>query len=156
MPHWKKRETVFAEYEVGLTMPGNWQLRLSPDPDRWFYRSADHKEHLTIARGEFTEGEGEVGVRRAVARNRRAVELGFGRVPDLILSEPEYGERLGVPSSTYGGTAGEGAHQFWALLLFPDRAVWSFFYEAFKLPEVEAETRAQVILDSIVLRDFPR
>ena len=150
MPHWKKRETVFSEYGFQVKMPGYWQLRPTNDPVRWQFRSADHKEQLTVARGEAAGSEGGQAamMRRAVTRNRRAVELGFGRVPDLELSEPEYGEQAGAPAGWYDGTAGEGSHRFRSLLLFSDQAVWSLFYESFKLSEADAETRGREILES--------
>ena len=155
MPHWKKRETFFAEYGIELTLPGAWQLRPSDDPIRWFYRSADHKEYLTISRrdmeGARKESEEAALMQRAVARHRRAVELGFGRVPNLTMSEVEYGERLGVPAGSYMGGAGD-EHQFWSVLLFPKGTVWGFFYEAFRFAQDDAEERARVIFEAIAFR----
>ena len=152
MAHWKQRQTEFAEYGLGVTMPGAWQLRPSNDPHRWLYRSADHREHLTIslAESEFARDaqEREVLVRRALARNRRAVELGFARLPDLLISEPEFGMRSGVSAGWYAGGAGT-AHCFSALFLNTDDALWGFVYEAFRIPQEEADTRAAAIFDAI-------
>lgn len=152
MAHWKQRQTLFAEYGLRLTMPGAWQLRPGDDPRRWLFRSADHREHLTIsmADAEFTRGAKEIEavLRRALARHRRAVELGFARVPDLSFSDSELGERAGVPAGWYAGNAG-AEHRFSALLLKVDGTVWTFFHEAFRLPEEEVDARAQAIYATI-------
>ena len=158
MAHWKKRETVFAEYGIELKMPGAWQLRPQDDPERWLYRSADHKEHLTITRSpmEGQPGEETEILRKAIHRNRRAAELGYARQPELELAPPEYGERVGVPASWYRGSAGESEHQFQALFLCPSEAVWTFFYEGFRIPEATAEEHARWIFDSIAWREYYR
>lgn len=143
---------MFAEYGIEVTLPGAWQLRPSDDPLRWLYRSVDHKEYITISMREMEGGRKESEqaalMQRAVARHRRAVELGFGRVSDLTMSEAEYGERIGVPSSSYQGGAG-AEHQFWSMLLFPGGMVWAFFYQAFRLSPEDADERAAVIFESI-------
>lgn len=127
-------------------MPGYWQLRPSEQAGRWLYRCADRREQMTITRAELSDGHDEATrLRRAVTRHRKAVELGFGRVPGLEMSEPDYGERQGVPVASYSGDADEGRHRFWALLLFPERTVWAFFFEAFRLSEAEAQARAETI-----------
>jgi len=152
MAHWKQRQTVFAEYGLWLTMPGAWQLRPSDDPHRWLFRSADHREHLTIsmAEAEYTRNadEREAAMRRALARNRRAAELGFARVTGLSITEPEFGARAGAVAGWYSGDAGS-EHRFSALLLNIEGALWSFFYEAFRLPAEEANARAETIYSSI-------
>ena len=154
MAHWKKRETLFSEYEVGLKMPGAWQLRPKTDPERWLYRSADHKEHLTLTRSpmEGRPGEEYDVLRQAATRNRRALELGFARVSNLRISETESGERVGVPANWYFGTANGAEHQFWTLFLCSTDAVWTFFYEAFKITEENAREHALWMLDSIEFR----
>jgi hypothetical protein len=154
MAHWKKRETLFAEYGARLTLPGHWQLRPSDEPDRWFYRSADRREQVTIAHSELSVGNGEdAAIRRAVARHRKAVELGFDRAHDLIMTEPDFGQRDALVTAFYFGTANEERHRFWALLLFPERTVWSFFYETFNLSEVEAVERAEAVLGTVTFRE---
>jgi len=155
MSHWKQRETAFAEYELGLTLPGRWQLRPSDSPTRWLYRSAEkHKENLAITREDpgGVEGEEEATLRRFVIRQRRGLELGFGRGSDLTMSEPEYGERFGVRVSSYQGAAPDAEHQFHVLFLFPPRTLWTLVYDAFRLTEEQAEDHARAIFDSAVLR----
>ena len=154
MAHWKKRQTVFAEYGLGLTMQGAWQLRPSNDPYRWLYRSADHREHLTLSMGEAesvrNEREREAALHRAVGRHLRAVELGFARVPGLEIAETTYGEHGGVSAAWYHGAAG-ASHRFHSLLLHTNDAVWALFYEAFRLTETDAADHAQAIFDSVAL-----
>ncbi len=106
---------------------------------------------MTISRAELPGGGNneDALIHRAVARHRKAVELGFDRAPDLAMTEPHYGERCGVPEARYAGTANDERHRFWALLLFPERTVWSFFYETFNLSEADAEARGQGLLESI-------
>ena len=151
MAHWKKRETVFCEYELALTLPGRWQLRPSESPTRWLYRSAEkHNEHLTLMREEPEEaGEDAAALRRMVARQRRAMELGFGRVADLTMSEPEYGERFGVPSVVYHGEAPGAQHRFHVFFLFPPRTVWTLVYDAFRMDDAQADTHAEAIFASV-------
>ena len=156
MAHWKKRETLFAEYGIELRMPGAWQLRPSSNPVSWLYRSADHREHLTISRGEIATPRAGASQNpeheRALTRQRKAVELGFARVPDLAMGEPEHGERGGVPAAWYQGQAG-GQHVFSALMLFSQGTVWTFFHEAFRMREEDAQASADAIFDSVILHD---
>jgi hypothetical protein len=150
MAHWKKRETLFVEDGVRCTLPGHWQLRPSDEPGRWIYRSADRREQVTIVRAELNGGSDEdVAIRRAVLRHRKAVELGFDRAHDLVMTEPDYSERDGFASAFYSGTANDERHRFCSLLLFPERTVWSFFYETFNLSETEAIERAEGILKTV-------
>ncbi len=155
MAHWKKRETVFAEYELELTMPGAWQLRPSDDPCRWIYRSPEHREHVTISRGEALRARNKadegVLVQRALLRNRRAVELEFGRAPGFELEETEYGEKAGASAGWFHGVAGPD-QRFWSITVCPEDAVWSVFYQTLKLREADAEEKARAILDSIRLK----
>ena len=155
MAHWKQRETLFAEYGLRLILPGAWQLRPSCDPHRWMYRSADHREHLTISMGETesarTDRERDAALRHALARSRRAVELGYARMPELSVRDAEVGERVGTPAGWYQGVAGP-AHQFMVLLLRTDDAIWNLFYEAFRLPEGDAEARSTVIFNAVTFR----
>ncbi|MCX6967081.1 MAG: hypothetical protein NTZ46_04765 [Verrucomicrobia bacterium] len=154
MAHWKQRETVFAEYELALTLPGRWQLRPSDSPTRWLYRSAEKPtEHLTILREEPGEvGDDDATLRRIVARQRRAMELGFGRVSDLTMSEPESGERGGVPTFCYSGSTPSAHHRFHVFFAFPPRTVWILVYDAFRLDEAQADAHAEVIFASVALR----
>lgn len=155
MSHWKQRETVFAEYELGLTLPGRWQLRPSDSPSRWLYRSAEkHRENLTIMREDpgGVEGDEEATLRRFVARQRRAMELGFGRAADLTMSEPEHDERTGVSITSYQGTAPQAEHHFHVLFLFPPRTLWTLVYDAYRLTEEQAEAHSRAIFDSAFLR----
>ena len=155
MSHWKQRETVFCEYELAMTLPGRWQLRPSDSPTRWLYRSAEkHTEHLTIVRGdsEGMEGEEEATLRRLGARQRRTMELGFGRVADLRLSEPEYGERSGVPIVSYHGEAPSMQHRFHVFFFCPPRTVWTLVYDAFRFSQEQADAHAEAIFASIELR----
>jgi len=151
MAHWKKRETLFAEYGIRLVLPGHWQLRPSDEAGRWIYRSADRREQVTITHGELPMGgnDEETLIRRAVMRHRKAVELGFDRAHDLAMTEPEHGEWEEVPSVRYSGSADGERHCFHALLLFPERMVWAFFYETFSVPEAVAAERAGEILEKI-------
>ena len=153
MAHWKQRETVFREYELTATLPGRWQLRPSDSPTRWLYRSAEkHTEHLTLTREEPGEiGEDEATLRRMLARQRRAMELGFGRATDLTMSEPEYGQRCGVPTFSYWGEAPSAHHRFYVVLLFPPRTVWTLVYDAFRLEDAQADSHAEAILGSLEL-----
>lgn len=157
MAHWKQRETVFGEYELALTLPGRWQLRPSDSPERWLYRSSDqHKEHLTISREEpgGVAGAEAATLRKCVARQRKALELGFGRVSDLTMSEPEYGEQFGVPCVTYQGDTPSGGHQFRVLMICPPRTVWTLVYDAFRMTPEQAEASAAAIFESVLLRPF--
>ena len=154
MAHWKKRETLFAEYGVRFALPGHWQLRPSDEPERWFYRSADRREQVTAARSELSGGNGEdAAIRRAVARHRKAVELGFDRAHDLVMADPDFGERNGFVTAFYSGSANEERHRFWALLLFHERTAWSFFYETFSLPEEEAAEHAEKVLGTVTFKE---
>jgi len=155
MAHWKKRETLFAEYGFRFALPGHWQLRPSDEGDRWLYRSADRKEQVTVIRAELPSGGNgeEAAMRRAVARHRKTVELGFDREPDLEMTEFEFDERGGLPMAFYSGTADHERHRFWALLLFSERTVWSFFYETFSVPEAEAAARADAALQTVVFKE---
>ena len=155
MAHWKQRETVFGEYELALTLPGRWQLRPSDSASRWLYRSAEkHTEHLTILREEAggVEGGEEAALRRLVARQRRGLELGFGRLPDLTMSEPEYSERFGVPSVLYQGEAPSAQHRFHVLFICPPRTVWTLVYDAFRFTEEQANAHAEEIFAAASLR----
>ena len=153
MAHWKQRETVFCEYELALTLPGRWQLRPSDCPTRWLYRSAEkHTEHLTLTREEPGEtSEEPAALRRMVARQRRAMELGFGRGADLTMSEPEYGERFGVPAVVYHGEAPGAHHRFHVFFLFPPRTVWTLVYDAFRIDAAHADAQAGAIFASVEL-----
>jgi|GEM_PF-2394002 len=157
MAHWKQRETVFGEYELVVTMPGRWQLRPSDSPARWLYRSADqHKENVTLTREE-PGGGGEMEhavLTRWVVRQRRAMELGFGRVPDLTMSEPEFGERFGVPTVVYHGGAPSAGHCFHVFFICPPRTVWTLVYDAFRMPEAQAQEHAETLFGSVELRPF--
>ena len=153
--HWKQRETLFAEYGLRLILPGAWQLRPLDVPRRWIYRSADHREHLTITMGDAesvrTDRERDASLRHALAKNRRAVELGFARMPEFEMSEVEVGVRADVLAGWYQGGAGQ-AHRLMVLVLWTNDAVWSFVYEGFRLPEGQAEVRSAAIFDSATLR----
>jgi len=154
MAHWKQRETVFGEYELAVTMPGRWQLRPSDSPTQWLYRSAEkHKEHVSISRDDpgGIEGEEDATLRRAVARQRRAIELGFGRGVGITMSEPQYGELCGFPMVSYRGEAASAEHRFQVVFICPPRTVWTLVYDAFRLTEEQAEKNAQTIFDSITL-----
>jgi len=152
MAHWKQRETVFCEYELAVTLPGRWQLRPSDSSTRWLYRSAEkHTEHLTISREEPGEVE-EAALRRLVARQRRGLDLGFGRGADLTMSEPEYGEQFGVPAISYRGEAPSVQHHFHVLFLCPPRTVWTLVYDAFRFTPEQAEAHAGAIFASAALR----
>ena len=152
--HWKQRETVFCEYELALTLPGRWQLRPSDSPTRWLYRSAEkHTEHLSLTREEPGEvGEEQAVLRRVVARQRRVMELGFGRVADLTLSEPVYGECLGAPSVSYHGDVPSARHRFHVFFLFPPRTVWTLVYDAFRVDDARADADAAAIFASVVYK----
>ena len=153
MAHWKQRETVFAEYELALTLPGRWQLRPSESPTHWLYRSAEkHTEHLTISREEPGEELDEAILRRLAARQRRGMELGFGRVGDLKVSELEYGERFGVPALSYRGESPSLHHRFHVLFICPERTVWTLVYDAFRFEQEQADTHAEAIFASILVR----
>lgn len=155
MAHWKQRETVFGEYELAVTMPGRWQLRPSDSPTRWLYRSVEkHNEHVTIQREEpaALEGEEDATLRRWVGRQRRSLELNFGRVVDLKMSEPEYGEWAGMPAVRYQGEAPSLERRFQVFFVCPPRAVWTLVYDAYRFTEEQAETHAQAIFDSVFLR----
>lgn len=148
MAHWKQRETVFREYELAVTLPGRWQLRPSDSPTRWLYRSAEkHTEHLTLTREEPGDIDA-ASLRQLVARQRRGLELGFGRLADLEMSEPEYGERFGVPAVSYHGEAPSAQHRFHVLFLCPDRTLWTLVYDAFRLTQEQAEAHAEAIFAS--------
>ena len=154
MAHWKQRETVFCEYELALTLPGRWQLRPSDSPTRWLYRSAEkHTEHFTLTREEPSEvGGDDATLRRMVTRQRRGMELGFGRMADLVMSEPEYEERFGAPTFSYQGEAPSANHRFHVFLLFPPRTVWTLVYDAFRLEDAQADAHAGAIFASVELQ----
>lgn len=155
MAHWKQRETVFGEYELALTLPGRWQLRPSDSPTQWLYRSAEkHKEHVTLIREEPAGlmGEEAATYRRLVVRQRRALELGFGRGIDLKMSEPEESERFGIRVIAYRGEAPSVEHCFQVLFLCQPRTVWTLVYDAFRLTREQVEDHARAIFDSIALR----
>ena len=157
MAHWKQRETVFGEYELAMTLAGRWQLRPSDSPYKWLYRSADkHREHLMLHREELegVAGQEAASLRRVVARHRRAMDLGLGRVPDLTMSEPEYGERFGVPIAHYQGETPSAEHRFRALFICPPRTVWTLFYDAFRLSAEQVEAQVEVLFDTIVLQSL--
>ena len=152
--NWKQRKTVFDEYELALTLPGRWQLRPSDSPARWLYRSAEkHTEHLTITREEpgGVAGEEEATLRRLVARQRRGLELGFGRLADLTMSEPQYDERFGLPLISYHGEAPSAQHHFHVFFLCPPRTVWTLVYDAFRFTEGQADAQAQAIFASVYI-----
>ncbi|HWL51533.1 MAG TPA: hypothetical protein VNQ90_03810 [Chthoniobacteraceae bacterium] len=142
MAHWKKRETLFSQYGFEVTLPGHWQSRESGDADRWIYRSADRKEQLTLSRGESIGAEDEPARQRVIVRQRRAIELGFDRLPDLHLSEPELLEHSGVVAARFEGSADQERLVFSSLLLFEQESVWTLFHEALKLQPEEAHRRA--------------
>ena len=153
MAHWKQRETVFEEYELALTLPGRWQLRPSDSPTRWLYRSAEkHTEHLTLIREEPGEVEEEATMRRIVTRQRKGLQLGFGHVADVTMSEPEYGERFGVPICSYHGESVNAHHQFHVFFVFPPRTVWTLVYDAFRLEQEQADEHSRAIFASVSLR----
>ena len=155
MAHWKQRETVFDAYELALKLPGPWQLRPSTSAYRWLYRSADqHKEHLTISReepGAPTGGE-KAMLQHWVQRHRRAMELEFGRVGELTLGAPEFGERFGQPCVHYLGEAPSAGHHFEVLFLCPPRTIWTLVYDAFRLTPEQASEHARSIFENAVLR----
>ncbi len=158
MAHWKARETVFSQYGFEVTLPGHWQARDTGDAERWLYRSGDRKEQLTITRWEITsiDDEPEV-VERTVARHRRAVELGFGRLPDLTLEEPVYDDREGFPLVGFAGSAEGELHRMRSQLVFEERVVWVLFYEAFRMRPQEAEERgAQIVASASVTPEWQR
>lgn len=155
MAHWKQRETVFGEYELAATMPGRWQLRPSDSPTQWVYRSVEkHNEHVTLLREEAIarEEEEQAAFRRWVGRQRKSLELGFGRVSDLEMSEPEYGEWSGVPVVRYQGESPSLQHRFQVLLLCASNVLWTVVYDAFRLTPEQADTHAQAIFDSIIFQ----
>ncbi len=141
--HWKKRETLFAEYGVEITLPGAWQHRPDGDATHWHYRSADKRETLTIARQEQTDSD-DVALRQAVARHRRAVELGFSRT-GVEISEPEEREEGGIVFC--GGSGAD--HFFHALVLCMQESVWTLFYESHRLSEETAHEHAHAIWASV-------
>ncbi len=145
MAHWKKRETLFSEHGFEVTLPGHWQSRDTGDTERWLLRSADRKEQLTLSRGEAIAPEDASGRQRVVARQRRSIELGFHRLPDLQLSEAESFEHAGVIAARFGGSADDERLVFSALLLFDGESVWTLIHEAFKLQPQEARERAEAI-----------
>jgi hypothetical protein len=157
MAHWKQREIVFGEYELAMILAGRWQLRPSDSPYKWLYRSADkHREHLVLSREEMEGGAGqeESALRRVVARHRRAMELGFGRVPDLSMSEPQYGHRFGVPVAEYQGEAPSAEHRFQALFICPPRTVWILLYDAFRMSAEQCDAQTALLFGSIVLQSL--
>ncbi len=141
--HWKKRETLFAEYGVEITLPGPWQHRPDGDASHWHYRSADKRETLTIARQEQIDPDAEA-LRKAVGRHRRAVELGFSRTGAEI-SEPQEREEGGI---VFEGSASEG-HCFHALVVCMQERVWTLFYESHRLSEETAREHAHAIWASV-------
>jgi len=149
MAHWKKRETIFREYGFTVTMPGNWQQRDTGDLNRWFYRSPDRREQLTLTRLEevvIDHGEAETAIRKAALRTRRAVELAFGRVPDVSYTPMATGEHDGNPLIRFEGEVPSARLWFASMLLFDTRMAWALFYESHKLGEEEARERAQALL----------
>jgi len=149
MAHWKKRETIFREYGFTVTMPGHWQQRDTGDGNRWFYRSPDRREQLTITRLEevvIDHGEAEAAIRKAALRNRRAVELAFGRVPDVAYTPMECAGHEGHRVVRFEGEVPSARLWFTSLLLFDTRVAWALFYESHKLGEDEARGRAQALL----------
>jgi len=154
MAHWKQRESVFGEYELALTLAGRWQLRPSDSPCKWLYRSAEkHREHLLLSREELegVAGQETASLQRVVARHRRGMVLGLGRVSDLTMSEPEYSYRFGYPSARYWGETPSAEHRFRALFICPPRTVWTLVYDAFRLDAAQAEAQAEALFGTIAL-----
>lgn len=155
MPHWKQRETLFCEYELAVTLPGRWQSRPSGSPAQWLYRSAEkHKEHVTVIREETegVRGQEEAFYHKIVLRRRRAIELGFGRNINLVLTPLETGEREdGVRIFAFRGEASAVEHRFEVLFLCRPGTVWTVVYDAFRLTPEQAEDHARAIFGSAVL-----
>jgi hypothetical protein len=155
MAHWKKRETLFAEYGLQITLPGVWQIRPSQHIDQWFYKGAEYAELFTIRRNDPLIGRNNAEqnqlLERIVARDIRSCELRMTRAADLELSEPEYGERAGVRAGWYSGVTGEKAG-FHTLIICPKSAVWTLLYEGSKLSNEERQERATLIFDSVELQ----
>jgi len=145
--HWKLRETLFSAYGLKITLPGAWQLRPGDDPLRWFYRSADKREQLTIIHAE---GD-EAALGKAAARHRRAVELGFSRIPGLELSQTCFEECEGFPCAEFSGGV-EGVASIHSRVVCAAGAIWTFHYENFRLSEAETQERARHIFDSLSAR----
>jgi len=157
MAHWKQREIVFGEYELAMTLAGRWQLRPSDSPYKWLYRSADkHREHLILSREELegVAGQEAAFLRRFVAKHRRGMELGLGRIPDLTMSEPEYDQRFGVPIAQYRGETPSAEHSFRVLFICPPRTVWTLLYDAFRLSDEQVEAQAELLFNTIVLQSL--
>jgi len=153
MGQWKPNETVFEEYDAQVILPGRWQPRPSDDPLKWIYRSVDHREHITISRGESLAGVADADrvsvLRKAVTKHYRATELGLGRVRDAEIGEVEFGEIDNTPGGWYRGAAGSPAVHFWTWLWCGPEAVWSLVYEATKLKDGVAEQHAEEIFAGI-------
>lgn len=137
MAHWKKRETTFSEYGTQFSLPGAWQLRPSDEPRRWFYRSSDKRQQLTVANSDLEGYDLEEEMERAVGKARRSVDLTFRRFPDFEMSETEIGEHGEIPEAGFLGSAGNDDHRFRMWLLFHNGQLWSFFYETFRIREEE-------------------
>lgn len=154
MPHWKQRETLFCEYELTVTLPGRWQARPMESPMQWLYRSAEkHKEHVTLIREETDglQGQEEASYQKVILRRRRAIELGFGRNINLVLTPLETGERDGLRIFAFRGEAPAVEHRFEVLFLCKPRAVWTLVYDAFRLTPEQVEDHANAIFGSVML-----
>lgn len=153
MGQWKPNETAFEEYDARIVLPGRWQPRPSDNPLKWIFRSADHREHVTITRHEsltgVEPGERNGVLRRAATKHYRATELGLRRIRDTEIGEVEYGEIDEMHAAWYSGMAGVPVVQFWAWIWCGSEAIWSLVYEATKLKEGVAEAHAEEIVDGI-------
>jgi hypothetical protein len=155
MAHWKKRETVFAEYGFQMTLPGGWQVRPCSQPDQWVYRGTDRQESITIRRDDPLIGRNNAEqnqlLERIVARDRRSNELRLAKTGALELSDPEYGEWAGVRAGWYSASTGEKGG-FHSLIICPKSAVWTVLYEDIKLTPEETQERMREIFDSIAFQ----
>jgi hypothetical protein len=153
MGTWKPNETVFEEYDVRLTLPGRWQPRPAKGALQWVYRSADHREHITLCRGESVVGLSDkqrtVLLQRAAEKHRRGTELELARSRDVEIGELEWGEVNGAMAGWYCGTVGQPAVQYWAWIWSGPEAIWSVVYEASKLKEGVAEEHAEQIANGV-------
>lgn len=157
MAHWKRRETLFDEYELTMILAGRWQSRPSGTADKWTYRSAEnHREYFMLSREALdgAAGEEEACLRRVVIRHRRAMELSLGRVSDLEMGEPEYAERFGAPSAEYWGESPSAQHRFRVLFLCPPGTIWTLLYDAFRLTPEQAEAQARALFGTVELQPF--
>jgi hypothetical protein len=133
-----------------LVLPGLWGSLF--DGERWTYDGSNEQLTVSVMPSDHRMADDEqAGVLRRVAELRQKAEEDTVGSAGLRMTDATFARSGAVHAARYAGVEAATQRHFHCLSLCSPSAVTVFYYESLGMSQEEAESRAKVIFNSVVV-----